>query len=141
MKGIKAIILIAGTVALGACASTRLVAPLPDYTEPSAVTLYIQRPPGSIAGLAGTYIKIDGRMIGYIGVGEYWILKLKPGRHGLDTGTGIRGYNWKARSTHCIVVGYSFAQGGYINPAEHCPPPKSWKLAAESASLKSARKP
>lgn len=136
MRPIKTLILLAAAVALSSCATTRLVAPLPDYTGPGAVTLYIQRPPGGVGSAVDTEIRIDDHMIGYIGMGEYWIIKMKPGRHSLETGTGTRGYNWRASSMHCIVVGYTFGQGGYINPAAHCPPPESWKLAAESASLR-----
>lgn len=119
---------------LGGCATSHLVSDLPNDPDTAAATLYIQRPPGGLGALGGMHIAVDGKPLGTIGVGQYWKLSLQPGMHNVSINTGSVGVAMQPRSVHCVVVGV-WLGGTYIHPAENCPPPPSWKLAAESQSF------
>lgn len=120
------------------CAGTYLVAPLPSYSGSDAGILYIARPPGALDAMGGIHIAIDGAEIGTIGPGQYWRLSVSPGMHSVAIRTGGIGVLVPPRGVRCVTVGTSAATSGlfeagyYIRPSEHCPPPKSWKLAAQS---------
>ena len=49
----------------------------------------------------------------------------------ISDNAGSVGVAMKPGSVHCVVAGF-WAGGSYIHPAQHCPPPKSWTMAAKS---------
>ena len=131
----RGVLFIALAFALSGCAHTHLSQPLPDYTGSDAATLYIQRPSGFMGGGAPIHVVLDGALLGVIGDGEYWKLRLKPGKHSLGTWTGEHEIVLKPGQTQCYGTGYALNGGGtWMHVAEQCPPPGSMTEAARSGA-------
>jgi|SRR5690625_3537879 len=119
---------------LSACAHTHLKSLLPNYTASGAATLYIGRA-ASWAGSGNAYhVVLDGKVLGVIGPSEYWMLKLKPGKHTVGTYGGSLPVTLSPNSVTCITIELAFWTGRGIetHPSEVCPPPSDWKSAAQS---------